>query len=108
MMPAPMSGGPGAPAAATPSLATAPQQGSALGGSPVGMSGPGDPIALLKRAQLLLRSGAISMQQYEMIVARLGGGAGPNGGRGPAPPPGVGAGTPQPAMQNNPLAAPGG
>lgn len=69
-----------------PDLANAPSQGSALGGSPVGLGGNPDPRAILAKAELLLKSGAISPQQFQMIVAKLGLGGGKQGAQGaPAP-----------------------
>lgn len=105
--------GAGAPGAS--SLAASPGQASALGGSPVGLSGASDPQSVLAKAQLLLKSGAITQQQFQMILAKLQapqGGARPGGGA-PAPgqlgqPPGSplsttgvpGAGPPPPPQWN--------
>lgn len=99
-----------------PNLATTPGQGSSLGGSPAGLGGSPDPRQILAKAELLLKSGAISQQQFQMIVAKLGMGGGPQGAR-PAPGPltttgvpggGPAAGgappMPQPPMQNPPSA----
>lgn len=71
-----------------PGLASAPGQNSALGGSPVGLGGSSDPTSILKKAQLLLKSGAISEQQFQMILAKLQGGQGAKPGM-PAGPPGA-------------------
>lgn len=84
-----------------PDLANAPSQGSALGGSPVGLGGNPDPRAILAKAELLLKSGAISPQQFQMIIAKLGVGVGSKGAT-PAPTgpggqmPGAPQGMPQP------------
>lgn len=110
MMPSPnpmQAGGPpppsqmGQPAGGPPSLANAPGQKSALGGSPVGLGDSPDPMAILAKAQLLLKSGAISPQQFQMIVAKLGIGTGSKGATpvptGPAGQmPGAPQGMPQP------------
>lgn len=118
MIPSPNSmdaGGPPPPSqqgqplsAPPPSLANAAGQGSALGGSPVGLGGNPDPKAILAKAELLLKSGAISQEQFQMIVAKLGLGGGPQGAKPGAPPlssTGVpGAGAPEAAPP--PMSAP--
>lgn len=76
----------GQPQGGPPSLATAPGQASALGGSPAGLSGSPDPQAILAKAEQLLKSGAISQEQFQMIVAKLGLGGGQQGAQ-PAPGP---------------------
>lgn len=88
--PSPQAGAPAQasspPANGIPSLASAPGQNSALGGSPVGLSGSSDPRQILAKAQMLLKSGAITEQQYQMIMAKLGvGGGKPGGAPGAAP-----------------------
>lgn len=77
-----------------PSLGNVPEQGSALGGSPAGLGGSPDPMAILARAQQLLKSGAISPEQFQMIVAKLGLGGGSQGAAPQTPPAGIPSSTP--------------
>lgn len=99
----------GQPPGGPPTLGNSPNQASALGGAPAGLSGSPDPQAILAKAEQLLKSGAISQEQFQLIVAKLGLGKGPQGAQPGAPPlstTGVPGGGP-PVMQP-PQGGPGG
>lgn len=100
----------GQPPGGPPTLGNSPGQASALGGAPAGLSGSPDPQAILAKAEQLLKSGAISQAQFEMIVAKLGLGKGQQGAQ-PAPAPlsttGVPGGGP-PVMPQPAITGPGG
>lgn len=103
---------PPAPASAPSPGSQGSTQGSAFGANPVGLSGSPDPRAVLQKAMILRNSGAISEQQFQLIMMKLGMAqqsklSTPPGG--PVSTTGVpGAGPPAPTPAPPPGASPGG